>query len=148
MCASPRGPPFRLRRPQNVPIPVSPHADRNEHRDIADFAAPASFQAHPIEIDIRIGPGDGPLPPGVDLFVDALVEPLTAPELTRVPQSASVMSSTRRTLTPARYISTSASSTYASRRRYRSMIAVSNGNVRSLGTFSVTSPAFVFSLRS
>ena len=36
---------------------------------------------------------------------------------TRVPQSASVMSSTRRTETPARYISISASSTEASRRR-------------------------------
>src|SRR5262245_52850646 len=36
------------------------------------------------------------------------------------------MSSTRRTDTPARYISISASSTELSRRRYRSMIAVSN----------------------
>jgi hypothetical protein len=35
----------------------------------------------------------------------------------RVPQSASVMSSTRRTETPARYISISASSTELSRRR-------------------------------
>ena len=36
---------------------------------------------------------------------------------TRVPQRASVMSSTRRTDTPARYISTKASSTELSRRR-------------------------------
>ena len=50
------------------------------------------------------------------------------------------MSSTRRTLTPARYISTSASPTELSRRRQRSMIAVSNGIVRNFGTFNVTSP--------
>jgi hypothetical protein len=37
--------------------------------------------------------------------------------LTRVPHSASVMSSTRRTEIPARYISISASSTELSRRR-------------------------------
>jgi hypothetical protein len=43
-----------------------------------------------------------------------------------VPHNASVMSSTRRTDTPARYISISASSTELSRRRYRSMMAVSN----------------------
>ena len=40
-----------------------------------------------------------------------------------MPHSASVISSTRRTETPARYISISASSTELSRRR-RSMIAV------------------------
>jgi hypothetical protein len=39
------------------------------------------------------------------------------PGLTRVPHSASVMSSTRRTDTPARYISINASSTELSRRR-------------------------------
>jgi hypothetical protein len=58
------------------------------------------------------------------------------------------MSSTRRTLTPARYISMRASSTLDSRRRYRSMIWVSNGRLRSRGTFKVTSPALVTSFRS
>jgi hypothetical protein len=57
------------------------------------------------------------------------------------------MSSTRRTLTPARYISISASSTLDSRRLYRSMICVSNGSFRGRGTVSVTSPALVWSLR-
>ena len=42
-----------------------------------------------------------------------------------LPHSASVMSSTRRTETPARYISMRVSSTLLSRRRYRSMMAVS-----------------------
>ena len=41
---------------------------------------------------------------------------------TLLPHRASVISSTRRTDTPARYISMSASSTLLSRRRYRSMI--------------------------
>jgi len=58
------------------------------------------------------------------------------PGLTLVPQRASVMSSTRRTDTPARYISMSASSTDASRRRYRSMMAVSKVCRRSFGMFS------------
>ena len=44
---------------------------------------------------------------------------------TLLPQSASVMSSTRRTDTPAKYISISASSTLLSLRLYRSMMAVS-----------------------
>ena len=44
---------------------------------------------------------------------------------TLLPHRASVMSSTRRTDTPARYISMRASSTLLSRRRYRSMMAVS-----------------------
>jgi len=57
------------------------------------------------------------------------------------------MSSTRRTLTPARYISTSASSTLACRRRYRSMICVSNGSFRSFGTRNCTRPATVSSRR-
>ena len=57
---------------------------------------------------------------------------------TRVPHNASVMSSTRRTDTPARYISISASSTELSRRRYRSMMAVSNVCWRSFGTLNRT----------
>src|SRR5262249_32016599 len=52
------------------------------------------------------------------------------------------MSSTRRTDSPARYISISASSTELSRRRYRSMMAVSNVCWRSFGTLNRTSPVF------
>ncbi len=57
---------------------------------------------------------------------------LTVLGLTRVPQRAWVMSSTRRTETPARYISTSASSTLISRRLYRSMIARLEGQLAQL----------------
>jgi len=73
---------------------------------------------------------------------------LIVEELTRLPHSASVMSSTRRTDTPARYISINASSTELSLRRYRSMICVSNGRLRSFGIRSTTSPAFVCSVLS
>ena len=66
---------------------------------------------------------------------------------TLLPQSASVMSSTRRTDMPARYISMRASSTLLSRRRYRSMIAVSKEIPLSLGTFWVTSLEVVVRLR-
>jgi hypothetical protein len=66
---------------------------------------------------------------------------------TLLPHKASVISSTLRTDTPARYISMSASSTLLSRLRYRSMIAVSNEMPFSLGTLSVTSPDVVPSFR-
>ena len=59
---------------------------------------------------------------------------------TLLPHSASVISSTRRTDTSAKYISISASSTLLSRRRYRSMIAVSNKTPFRCGTCGVTSP--------
>ena len=65
-----------------------------------------------------------------------------------LPHSASVMSSTRRTETPARYISMSASSTLLSRRRYRSMMAVSKDTPLRRGIWSVTSPEVVVRLRS
>ena len=64
-----------------------------------------------------------------------------------LPHRAPVMSSTRRTDTPARYISMRASSMLLSRRRYRSMIAVSKEIPLSLGTFRVTSPEVVVRLR-
>jgi len=77
----------------------------------------------------------------------SLFNSLTVEGDTFVPHKASVMSSTRRTLTPAKYISTSDSSTDDSRRRYRSMICVSNGSFRNRGTLSMTSPALVCSFR-
>ena len=51
-----------------------------------------------------------------------------------LPHNASVMSSTRRTDTPAKYISMRASSTLLSLRQYRSMMAVSKEISLSLGT--------------
>ena len=67
---------------------------------------------------------------------------------TMLPHSASVISSTRRTETPARYISIRASSTLLSLRRYRSMMAVSKDTPLSRGIWSVTSPEVVVRFRS
>ena len=66
---------------------------------------------------------------------------------TLLPHRASVMSSTRRTETPTRYISMSASSTLLSLRRYRSMMAVSKEIPLRRGTLSVTSPDVVVRFR-
>ncbi len=67
---------------------------------------------------------------------------------TLLPHRASVMSSVRRTETPARYISIRASSTLLSRRQYRSMMAVSKGTPLSRGIWSVTSPEVAVRFRS
>lgn len=66
---------------------------------------------------------------------------------TLLPHNAYFISSNRRTDTPARYISISASSTLLSR-RYRSMMAVSNDTPFSRGTYSVTSPEVVARFQS
>lgn len=55
-----------------------------------------------------------------------------------------MISSTRRTETPARYISIRASSTEDSLQRYLSMVAVSKETPFSLGNFSSTAPAVVW----
>ena len=60
---------------------------------------------------------DRPVAPRLDLRIDLLVQLAHRARADPRPPKASVMSSTRRTLTPARYISTSASSTELSRRR-------------------------------
>jgi hypothetical protein len=60
---------------------------------------------------------DRPVAPPFDRPVDLLFRSDTVEGDTRVPHKASVMSSTRRTETPARYISIKASSTELSGRR-------------------------------
>ena len=66
----------------------------------------------------------------------------------RMPHRASVISSTLRTETPARYISMRAYSTLLSLRRYRSMMAVSKETPLRRGTWRVTSPEVVVRFRS
>src|SRR5258707_11707083 len=80
-------------------------------------AGPAALHDDPVEVGIRVLAFDRAAPPGLDLGVDLLVQFDTVLGLTRVPQSASVLSSTRPTEMPARYISISASLTELSRRR-------------------------------
>ena len=96
---------------------VVPHPDRHQDRHIAHFTRPAALEHHTVEKQIRELAVEGAVAPRLNVTIDLLLSRDTVPELTRVPQSASVMSSTRRTLTPARYISTSASSTDDSRLR-------------------------------
>jgi hypothetical protein len=90
---------------------------RHQQRDVAHLARPGPLHDDPVEVEVGMLALDRPVPPFLDLGVDLLVEVRHRAGLTRVPHSASVMSSTRRTDTPARYISISASSTELSRRR-------------------------------
>ena len=92
--------------------------------------------------------GNDPINGLVPREVTRVITPGTVVEDTLLPQRASVISSTRRMETPARYISMSASSTLLSRRRYRSMMAVSKETPLRRGTWSVTSPEVVVWFRS
>src|SRR6476620_3192310 len=133
---------------QNLPKTLRIDGAGHQQRDIADFASPGPLHHDAIEIKVRMFAFDAPVPPRLDLGIDLLLRFDTVLGLTRVPHRASVMSSTLRTEIPARYISISASSTELSRRRYRSMIAVSKVWRRSFGTLRFTSPALVCSVRS
>ena len=73
------------------------------------------------------------VPPVLNRTQAFLFSSLTVAGETLLPRRASVMSSTRRTETPARYISMRTSSTLLSRRRYRSMMAVSKDTPLSRG---------------
>src|SRR5262249_39363910 len=101
-----------LANAENLPITALVHANRNQQRDVAHLAGPAALEHDAVEINIRVVALDRTIAPRLDRPVDLLVEGDT-----RVPHNASVMSSTQRTDTPARYISISASSTELSRRR-------------------------------
>ena len=102
---------------EDLAIAIGIDRDRHQQRHVAHLASPAALEHDAVQIDIGMLAVDRPVPPGLDLAVDLLVQADTVPGLTRVPHSASVMSSTRRTDTPARYISIKASSTELSRRR-------------------------------
>lgn len=66
----------------------------------------------------------------------------------RSPHSSRLMSSTLRVLTPARYISISASSTLDSRLRQRSITADPNRAPFNSGTLRLNLPALAVSVRS
>lgn len=130
---------------QNLTITVLIDSNGNQNSHIFVFSAPISFQVNSIHIHIGILSSlEGAVAPNLDICISLLMVGAEA----LLPHRASVMSSTRRTETPARYISMSASSTLLSRRRYRSMIAVSNGMPFKRGMWSVTSPEVVVSFRS
>ena len=103
---------------ENLPKTLSIDADRHQQRDVADLASPGAFDHDAVQVDVRMLALDRPVAPGLDRAVDLLVQVRHRRSGdTRVPHNASVMSSTRRTETPARYISIKASSTELSRRR-------------------------------
>ena len=93
------------------------YAHRHQQRNIAHLATPAALQPQTIEEHLCMVALDRPVAPRLDLRIDLLVQLAHRARADPRPPKASVRSSTRRTLTPARYISTSASSTELSRRR-------------------------------
>jgi len=106
-----------FRDAQDVSVAVRIDADRDQDSHVSDLAAPAALEIDAVAVDVRVLALERRVPPALDVAVDFLFRSLTVLGLTRVPQSASVMSSTRRTETPARYISIRVSSTDDSRRR-------------------------------
>jgi len=76
--------------------------------------------------------------PCIGRLADLQMEMLTVPGLARVPQNASVMFSTCRTLTPAMWILISASSTNLSR---RASLAVYHSPARNTDPFAGYGPA-------
>ena len=122
-----------------------PHSRRSPPKQqLFRTSAPVAAQVDAVHVDVWIVPAlQGPISPVLDVDVGFLVQFADGGRRDLAPHSASVMSSTRRTETPARYISMRASSTLLSRRRYRSMMAVSKDTPLSRGTWSVTSPEVV-----
>jgi hypothetical protein len=102
---------------KNLSISFTVHPDRHQQRHVANLAGPAALEHNAVQIDVGVLPPDRPVAPSFDGPVDLLVQVRHRRRDTRVPYKASVMSSTRRTETPARYISIKASSTELSRRR-------------------------------
>ena len=135
---------------QNLTKTVLIHGDCHQNRHIFIFSAPVVVQVDAVHIDIRIlSTMQGAVAPVLDVDVGFLVQLADGGGRDLAwPHNASVMFSTRRTETPARYISMSASSTLLSRRRYRSMMAVSKDTPLGRGIWSVTLPEVVVRLRS
>ena len=119
---------------ENFTEAAGTHAYGYKHGYVLNFTAPRAFKPYPIHKNVRgfrlkwsITPFFNPLK---NLLIQVAYCAWTDPAAPKSLGNAS----TRRTDTPARYISTKASSTELSRRRYRSIIAVSNGMCRNLGT--------------
>lgn len=132
-------------------LSVSVLIDRNCHQNghIFKFSAPVAAQTDSIHIDIWIPPTlQRMVTPFHNADIRLLVQFTDGRGDTLLPRKASVMSSARRTDTPTRHSSIRASSTLLSRRRYRSIIAVSKEILLCLGTLRVTSLEVVVRLRA
>ena len=55
-----------------VSVPVN--ADRDQHGNVLDFAAPAAFQIDAVNVDIGVFAGKGAAAPLFDVFVGLLIE--------------------------------------------------------------------------
>lgn len=128
------------------PLAEKPAAARTE--DVSDLTSPGAFQYDTSKVNIGISPCDLSVTPFFDSRLNFLFRLGTALGLTLKTQRAPMIPSTRRTETPAGYISIGASSTDDPRLLCRSMIAVSNFCRRNFGTFSQASPAPVCRSRS
>jgi len=116
-CRASTCPPWRFAVPRISRKPSELTALATNSETLRTSPAQVRFITMPSEIQIRMLAFDAPVPPSLDLGVDLLVEVGHRARAHTRAQSASVMSSTRRTEMPARYISISASLDRASRRR-------------------------------
>lgn len=82
-----------------------------------DLAAPTTFQVNTIYVNIGGVSGKWTDTPGFNMLISLFIQVADGLGDTFVPQKASVISSTRRIETPARYILIGASSTEDSLRR-------------------------------
>ena len=126
------------------------YGDCHQNRLIFILSAPVAVQIDAIHVDIRIPTAlQWTVPPVLNMDIGCLVQftddggrDLAAPQ--RLGDALYPVHGN----TLARYISMRASSTLLSRRRYRSMMAVSKDTPLSRGIWSVTSPEAVVRFRS
>lgn len=59
---------------ENLPVSIGVHADRHEQRDVAHLPGPGPLHDDAIQEDVWMLVLDRPVPPGLDLGVDLLVE--------------------------------------------------------------------------
>ena len=59
---------------QHLAMAVLAHTNGHQHRDITDLAGPTALEHDAVEVDVRIPAFDRPVPPGLDVLVDLLVE--------------------------------------------------------------------------
>ena len=92
----------------------------SQNGNILDFTTPAAFKINPIIVDIGIVPGQWTGTPFFNVTIGFFIQIADGSRGYLFPHKASVISSTRWTETPARYISIRASSTLFYTRSTRS----------------------------
>ena len=102
---------------ENLAVAMLIYANGYQYGNVAYFATPGALQDDAVQIDIGMFASDRPIAPFIDLGVDLLVEVADGAGTNLGPPQSfgNVLDPADRY--PARYISISASSTEASRRR-------------------------------